>query len=85
MSVVAKARAWIAQDPDPETRHELEELVAKHDIVALENRFSGSLQFGTAGLRGLLGAGPTRMNRVTVARATAGLCAWLKKQVALVL
>lgn len=81
MSVVAKARAWIAQDPDPETRHELEELVAKHDIVALENRFSGSLQFGTAGLRGLLGAGPTRMNRVTVARATAGFCAWLKKQI----
>ncbi|KPK14503.1 MAG: hypothetical protein AMJ62_13165 [Myxococcales bacterium SG8_38] len=81
MSIVDRARAWIAQDPDPETRAELEALLATHDVEALENRFSSFLEFGTAGLRGLLGAGPTRMNRVTVARATAGLCAWLKKQV----
>ena len=81
MSIVDKARAWIAQDPDPETRAELESILADHDVAAVENRFSGSLEFGTAGLRGLLGAGPTRMNRVTVARATAGLCAWLKRQV----
>lgn len=81
MNVVTAARAWIAQDPDPETRSELESLIAKEDWAALEDRFSGSLRFGTAGLRGLLGAGPTRMNRVTVARATAGLCAWLKAQV----
>lgn len=81
MNVVTAARAWIAQDPDPETRDELESLIANRDLAALEDRFSGSLEFGTAGLRGLLGAGPTRMNRVTVARATAGLCAWLKAQV----
>ncbi|MCZ6806155.1 MAG: phospho-sugar mutase, partial [Deltaproteobacteria bacterium] len=43
--------------------------------------FAGSLEFGTAGLRGVLGAGPTRMNRVTVMRTTSGLCAWLKRQV----
>jgi phosphomannomutase len=81
VSVFDEARAWMAQDPDPSTRAELEALIANRDIAALENRFSGSLEFGTAGLRGLLGAGPTRMNRVTVARATAGLCAWLKEQV----
>jgi phosphomannomutase len=81
MNVIAAARAWIAQDPDPQTRAELLSLIAKHDVEALEERFSGSLEFGTAGLRGLLGAGPTRMNRITVARATAGLCAWLKEQI----
>ena len=81
MSIIDRARAWIAQDPDPETKRELEALIDHGDAQALEERFTGSLQFGTAGLRGLLGAGPTRMNRVTVARATAGLCAWLKQEV----
>ena len=81
MSVIDEARAWIAQDPDPETRRELEALIAAEDLAALEERFRGSLRFGTAGLRGLLGAGPARMNRVSVSRATAGFCSWLKKQV----
>jgi phosphomannomutase len=81
MSVIDEARAWIAQDPDPETRRELEALIATEDLAALEERFRGSLRFGTAGLRGLLGAGPARMNRVSVSRATAGFCSWLKKQV----
>ena len=81
MSIIDRARSWIAQDPDPETRHELEVLIDRGDVHALEERFTGTLQFGTAGLRGLLGAGPTRMNRVTVARTTAGLCAWLKQEV----
>ena len=81
MSIIDKARSWIMQDPDPETRRELEALIDQGNVAALEERFAGELQFGTAGLRGLLGAGPTRMNRVTVARATAGLCAWLKQEV----
>ena len=81
MNVVERARRWIAQDPDPDTRRELEALIAADDHAALEARFSGRLKFGTAGLRGLLGAGPARMNRVTVSRATAGFCAWLKKRV----
>lgn len=81
MSLIEQARAWIAIDPDPETRRELEALVANDDVAGIEERFSGGLHFGTAGLRGLLGAGPARMNRVTVSRATAGLCAWLKRTV----
>ena len=81
MGIIERAWSWIAQDPDPETRRELEALIDRGDMAALEERFAGTLQFGTAGLRGLLGAGPTRMNRVTVARTTAGLCAWLKRQV----
>jgi len=71
VSIIDVARAWVAQDPDPETRHELQALIDDGDVSALEERFAGTLQFGTAGLRGLLGAGPTRMNRVTVARTTA--------------
>ncbi|EYT48630.1 phospho-sugar mutase [Kocuria sp. UCD-OTCP] len=75
------ARAWGAADPDPATRAELAALVeaaAAGDAAAraeLADRFSGTLQFGTAGLRAALGAGPMRMNRVVVLRAAAGLAA----------
>ncbi|MFG3435832.1 phospho-sugar mutase [Nonomuraea sp. NPDC047897] len=67
------ARQWLAQDPDPETRAELSELIDRADLAALADRFGRKLEFGTAGLRGELGAGPNRMNRVTVMRAAAGL------------
>jgi phosphomannomutase len=75
--VHALAQAWLADDPDPETRAELATLVAADDLVALGERFAGRLEFGTAGLRGPLGAGPTRMNRVVVAQTAAGLAAYL--------
>jgi len=78
MSFVDAARAWLAQDPDPETRAELEDILARGDEAALASRFAGRLEFGTAGLRGELGAGPLRMNRVLVAQAAAGLAAYLR-------
>jgi phosphomannomutase len=81
--VRAPAEAWLAVDPDEETRLELQTLVAaaeRGDPGPLEERFAGRLQFGTAGLRGELGAGPMRMNRVTVRRATAGLVRHLLAQ-----
>ncbi|MEV0824451.1 phospho-sugar mutase [Nonomuraea rubra] len=77
MTLIETARAWLAQDPDPDTRAELSALIEAEDLPALEDRFGARLEFGTAGLRGELGAGPNRMNRVTVMRAAAGLAAVL--------
>ncbi|MEV3932370.1 MULTISPECIES: phospho-sugar mutase [unclassified Streptomyces] len=78
--LLTRAKAWLAEDPDPETRVELEGLIEAGDEPALADRFAGTLQFGTAGLRGEIGAGPMRMNRSVVIRAAAGLAAYLKAQ-----
>jgi phosphomannomutase len=72
-----EARAWLADDPDPDTRAELESLLASGDDAGLADRFGARLQFGTAGLRGELGAGPNRMNQALVRRAAAGLARYL--------
>lgn len=76
-------RAWIADDPDQQTATILEHILAEAEsgdaaaIADLEDRFSGPLVFGTAGLRGEIAAGPNRMNRAVVIRAAAGLAAFL--------
>lgn len=75
-----QALAWLSQDPDPETRAELQELIDNDDEAGLSSRFHTRLEFGTAGLRGELGAGPNRMNRVLVAQTAAGLGNYLLKQ-----
>jgi phosphomannomutase len=74
------AEAWLSEDPDPDTRAELAQLLDVNAADELADRFAGTLEFGTAGLRGAVGAGPNRMNRVVVIRAAAGLCAYLKAQ-----
>jgi phosphomannomutase len=75
--LLARAGEWLSQDPDDVTRAELQALIDSGDTAELEDRFRERLQFGTAGLRGALGAGPNRMNRVIVAQAAAGLAAYL--------
>lgn len=75
--LLAAAKAWLDQDPDAETRAELAALIEKRDEAALRDRFEHRIGFGTAGLRGELGAGPNRMNRVLVAQAAAGIAAYL--------
>ncbi|MBX9391911.1 phospho-sugar mutase [Streptomonospora nanhaiensis] len=72
----AQALAWREHDPDPQTRAEVTALLEAGDDAALADRFGARLEFGTAGLRGELGAGPNRMNRVTVMRAAAGVARW---------
>ncbi|MDA8314326.1 MAG: phospho-sugar mutase [Actinomycetota bacterium] len=74
------ARAWAAQDPDDADRAEIERLLADPSPGAyaeLKDCFAGRLHFGTAGLRGALGAGPNRMNRAVVRQTTAALARWL--------
>jgi len=75
--------SWTAQDPDPQTRQQLHDLLTAAEagdgpaIAELVDAFAGRLQFGTAGLRGQLGPGPNRMNRVIVGQAAAALATYL--------
>ncbi len=76
----AQVDVWLADDPDERDRAELKALAADHSPAAraeLGDRFSGRLQFGTAGLRGAVAAGPNRMNRAVVRGTTAALAHWL--------
>lgn len=75
------ARAWMTGDPDPATRAELESLIASGNASELAERFSAPLEFGTAGLRGIVGAGPARMNRAVVIKTTRALAEWLLTKV----
>jgi phosphomannomutase len=81
MTVDAELRtaveAWLDDDPDERDRAELRALLNSGDGAELADRFAGRLTFGTAGLRGAVGAGPNRMNRAVVRAATAAVAGWL--------
>jgi phosphomannomutase len=87
-ALLQTVRAWLNQDPDPETQAQLRGLinaVDAGDTVALSDlhsRFDTRLAFGTAGLRGEIAAGPNRMNRVLVSQAAAGLATYLRRRAA---
>ncbi|MEP1126523.1 MAG: phospho-sugar mutase [Ilumatobacter sp.] len=84
--LIEQAVAWLEAEPDDDIRRELTTLVdaARTDnadaLADLADRFSGRLQFGTAGLRAAVAAGPMRMNRLVVRQAAAGLGRWLLDQ-----
>ena len=81
--LLALARTWAAEDPDEATAAELREVIERAEsgdaaaAAELADAFDGTLSFGTAGLRGRLGPGSNRMNRVVVSRAAAGLAQYL--------
>ncbi len=77
MDAIALARAWLQKDPDPETRAALLAALDAGDTQELQRAFAARLDFGTAGLRGILGPGPSRMNRVVVRETTQGLASYL--------
>lgn len=76
-TLLSVVRAWVARDPDPETRADLQVLVDAGDATTLAEYFSGRLAFGTAGLRARMHAGPTGMNRVVVRESAAGIARYL--------
>ena len=68
---------WLQRDSDPKSRQELQQLVADNATTELADRFNGRLAFGTAGLRGIVGAGPNRMNRLVIQETATGLGQYL--------
>ena len=76
--LLTEVRAWIADDPDPVTAAQLIALIESGDEITLRKYFSGFLQFGTAGLRGPLGPGPSCMNQAVVGRTAAGIVQYMK-------
>jgi len=79
-SLTAEVTAWIADDPDPHTAAQLQSALDAGDEAALKKYFNGFLQFGTAGLRGPVGPGPSSMNRAVVGRTSAGIAAYMKSR-----
>jgi phosphomannomutase len=78
--LLAEVRAWIEDDPDPQTAAQLTALLDAEDEVALRKYFAGFLEFGTAGLRGPLGPGPSCMNQAVVGKTAAGIVAYMKER-----
>jgi len=77
-SLIAEVGAWIALDPSPEDAALLQKWLSEENEVELRRCFNGFLQFGTAGLRGPVGPGPSCMNRAVVHRAAAGIAAYMR-------
>ncbi|MDR2630404.1 MAG: phospho-sugar mutase [Spirochaetaceae bacterium] len=80
-AIIDRAKDYIAKETDPYFRAEVEKLLADGDFKELEDRFYWNLEFGTGGLRGVIGGGYNRMNTLVVKSATEGLAAYLRKAV----
>jgi phosphoglucomutase len=80
--VLEKANAWLSGQYDEETKAAVQSMLDNEDKAELIDAFYKDLEFGTGGLRGIMGAGSNRMNKYTVGAATQGLANYLKKQFA---
>ena len=83
--LLIQVQEWIVHDPDPETRLELQNLLEQNDLDSLHERFSGRLTFGTAGIRGVQGGGPNRMNQLTLRRVAIGIAKYLGKDTSVII
>ena len=79
MDIINKAKAWTKAPFDEATQKEVQTLIDQNDIAQLTDRFYKNLEFGTGGMRGIMGAGLNRMNKYTYGKATQGLAQYLKK------
>jgi phosphomannomutase len=79
-NLLAEVRAWIEDDPDTKTAAQLSALLDAGDESTLQKYFAGFLEFGTAGLRGPIGPGPSCMNQAVVGRTAAGLVEYMKER-----
>jgi phosphomannomutase len=79
-NLLAEVRAWIEDDPDPKTAAQLNALIEAADEKTLRQCFAGFLEFGTAGLRGPLGPGPSCMNQAVVGKTAAGIVKYMKER-----
>lgn len=80
MQVTTKAKAWLSEKYDSETRKEVQALLDKEDKTQLIEAFYKDLEFGTGGLRGIMGVGTNRVNIYTIGGATQGLANYLLKE-----
>ena len=79
--MIEQVTTWLERDPDPRTREELQYLIDEKMVDELADRFKSRLEFGTAGLRGMVGSGPNRMNRLVIQETATGLGHYLVKKV----
>ncbi|KAL6721286.1 hypothetical protein ACLMJK_000388 [Lecanora helva] len=78
--MAALARIWLRLDRDPETRSEIEELLATQDFAQIDKLMGSRLSFGTAGLRAPMGAGFARINSLTIIQTSQGLAEYLLQE-----
>lgn len=80
MDIIKEAKKWTKAPFDATTQKEIQDLIDQNDLEQLTDRFHKNMEFGTGGMRGIMGAGLNRMNRYTYGKATQGLASYLKQE-----
>jgi phosphomannomutase len=80
--LLERAQKWAEQDPDPETQAQLRAMIEAQDFTSLRDAVDGELEFGTAGLRAIVGPGPNKMNSAVIRRATKAVAEQLEATLA---